>query len=175
MRAFDPADGLPDRPSKGAFFMAEQLALEQCLGNRRAIDRDERRVGAPAQLMKRVGEQLFSGAAFAQQQHRYVGRRNLLDITQHLQHFGALGDDAVYRRCRRGFVEPAVFGLELEHLLGAADDHSQHIYVAKPSEAPSGSGGSPRSRMATGTGSALMISIASWRLAAGYTLWSEKA
>ena len=29
MRALDPADGLPERPGKGAFFMAEQLAFEQ--------------------------------------------------------------------------------------------------------------------------------------------------
>src|SRR5271166_1925325 len=47
--------------------------------------------------------------------------------------------------------------------------------AANPSEAPSGSGGSPRSTMATGTGSLLTRSAASWRVLAGYTLWSEKA
>src|SRR5215469_11026129 len=47
--------------------------------------------------------------------------------------------------------------------------------VANPSVAPSGSGGTPKSTTATGIASVLTKSIASWRVPAAYTLWSENA
>ena len=74
-------------------------------------------------------EQLLAGAAFAEQQDRHIGRRQLLDVAQHPQHFWTGGDDAVDRRTGRGVGQPAVLGLEIEHLLGAADDHPQNLDV----------------------------------------------
>src|SRR6266851_538439 len=47
--------------------------------------------------------------------------------------------------------------------------------IARPSEALSGSGGSPRSTIATDTEAFLTRATASRRVLAVYTLWSEKA
>ena len=49
---------------KRALLVAEQLGLEQVLGNRRAVDRDKRAVGARAERVQRPREQLLSGPAF---------------------------------------------------------------------------------------------------------------
>ena len=109
--------------------MTEELAFEQGLGDRGAVDRDKRAAGTRAQPVDRVGEQLLAGAALAEQQNRDIGRRQLFDVAQHPQHFRAGGDDAVDRRAGRSLDQPAVLGFELEHLLGAADDHPQHVDV----------------------------------------------
>ena len=101
--AFDPADILLHRAGEGPLLVAEELAFEQCLGDGGAVDRDERRRGAPAQLVDRLRQQLLAGAALAEQQYRNVGRRDLFDVAQHLQHFRAARDDSVDRRGRSAF------------------------------------------------------------------------
>ena len=45
-----------------ALLVAEQLALEQRLGDRRAVDRDERERRARAELVDRLRDQLLAGA-----------------------------------------------------------------------------------------------------------------
>ena len=58
-----------------ALRVAEQLALEQRLGHRRAVDRDERAVLARATaLVERARDDLLAGAALAGDQHGRVGR-----------------------------------------------------------------------------------------------------
>ncbi len=59
------ADAPLGRPGEGALLVAEQLALQQRLGNRRAVDRQERPVGAAAVLVEGAGDQLLAGAALA--------------------------------------------------------------------------------------------------------------
>ena len=54
--------------------MAEELGLEQRLGNCGAVDRNEGRFSTRAERMERPGEQLLAGPALAQQQHGGVGR-----------------------------------------------------------------------------------------------------
>ena len=61
-----------------ALLVAEQLGLEQRLGNRGAVDGDERPVVARAERVQRAREQLLAGAALALEQHRRVGRRSTL-------------------------------------------------------------------------------------------------
>ena len=55
-----------DAPGVGAgeraALVAEELALEQRLGDRGAVDRDERLVGALAVLVEGAGDQLLAGA-----------------------------------------------------------------------------------------------------------------
>ena len=82
------------RAGERALLVAEQLALEQLLGNRGAVDRDELAVLAAALRVHRAREQLLAGAALAQDQHRHVGRRDLLDHAAHLA--------ASHRRWRSG-------------------------------------------------------------------------
>ena len=57
--------------------MAEQLALQQVLGERAAVDADERAVAARAELVDRLGDQFLAGAGLAQEQHRGVGLGHL--------------------------------------------------------------------------------------------------
>jgi hypothetical protein len=49
--------------------VAEQLALEQGLGNRRAIDRDEGIGGTAAGCVDPPGKQLLAGSRFADEQN----------------------------------------------------------------------------------------------------------
>jgi hypothetical protein len=66
----EPASAGGGRAGEGAALVAKQLALEQGLGNGRAVDLDER-PGAPATgQVHRARKQLFAGARIAQQQHR---------------------------------------------------------------------------------------------------------
>ena len=62
------------RVGERALRVTEQLALEQRLGHRRAVDRDERPVLAPRPLVDRARDDLLAGAALAGDQHRRVGR-----------------------------------------------------------------------------------------------------
>src|SRR5207249_4064933 len=62
-----------------ALLVAKQLGLEDRLGDRGAVDRDERALRARAVVVHRAGEELLAGAALAEQQHGRLGRRRLLD------------------------------------------------------------------------------------------------
>jgi hypothetical protein len=62
-----------------AFLDAEQFGLDQRLGNRRAVDGDERLRMARADAVQRAREHLFADSALAQEQHRRPGRRDALD------------------------------------------------------------------------------------------------
>ncbi len=53
------------RAGERALLVAEELGLEQRLGNRGAVDGDERPVGAVARGMQRAREQFLAGAALA--------------------------------------------------------------------------------------------------------------
>jgi hypothetical protein len=51
--------------------VAKQFALEQRLGNRRAIHRDERFIRAVAVLVNRARHQFLAGAGLAANQHAH--------------------------------------------------------------------------------------------------------
>ena len=58
---------------EGALLVAEQLVLQQGLGDRRAVDGDEGALGAGGELVQRAAHQLLAGAALAEEQHGGVG------------------------------------------------------------------------------------------------------
>jgi hypothetical protein len=109
--------------------VTEKFAFEQRLRYGRAVDRDEGRTSARAHLINCPSQQLLSGAALTQQQDRDIGGGDLLNVAQDLQHFRAARNDAVDRRYCSGVHKPAIFGFELEHLPGTADDQSQDIDI----------------------------------------------
>src|SRR5207253_9025093 len=76
------------RAGKGAFFMAEKLALQEVLWDRAAIDRNERPCFTRAVAMNGPGHQFLAGAALPCDQHWDVGSR---DASDHLE-------DAVHGR-----------------------------------------------------------------------------
>ena len=73
--------------------MAEELGLEERLGNRRAVDRDEGALGARAERVERAREQLLARAALALEQHRRVGRRRSIQRDRDLFELRIVADD----------------------------------------------------------------------------------
>src|SRR6202011_3641220 len=59
------ADALAVRAGEGAFLVAEQLALQQVLGDGGAVDREEGLLRAPAVLVQGPRDQFLAGTAFA--------------------------------------------------------------------------------------------------------------
>ena len=81
-------------PRERTFLVAEQLGLEQVLLQRRAVHLDEV-VRRPQRIvMDGAGNQLFTGARFAADQHRRIALRHLAHDAKHLLQGGAATDDA---------------------------------------------------------------------------------
>ena len=72
-----------------------------------------------------MSEQFLASAALPAKQYRNVGRRDLFDDAQHSQHLRAARDNAIDRRSRRSFNEPAILRLQLIYALRAGDDPLQ--------------------------------------------------
>src|SRR5262249_56024178 len=53
------------RVGEGAALVPEELALEQCLRDRGAVERDQRLARARAAVVDRLGDELLAGAALA--------------------------------------------------------------------------------------------------------------
>jgi hypothetical protein len=104
---------------EAAALVPEQLALDERRRDGAAVERQERRLAAPAQLLQRLRGEILAGAAFADQEHRGVGRRHPLDHLVEPEHrFGRAEQQAEpverraavrgavgrrrRRRCRRG-------------------------------------------------------------------------
>ena len=85
--------GLPGHGAgERALLVAEELGFEQRFGNRRAVDRDKRRVGALAEGVQRAREQLLAGPALALEEHRRIRRRRLLQAGEHFPERQVLAD-----------------------------------------------------------------------------------
>ena len=91
----EAADHSRHGAGEGAFLVAEQLALDQCGRQRRAVDRDERPRAAPAAVVERARDQLLAGSGLAQDQHRRIRRGHLLDLPQDRRDGGTAADDLV--------------------------------------------------------------------------------
>src|SRR5438874_13564849 len=64
---------------EGAPLVTEDFAFEERLGDRGAIDRHEHIRTASAELVDRLGDQLFAGAGFSVDEDRCGRWRSLLD------------------------------------------------------------------------------------------------
>ena len=94
--------------------MPEQLALEEALGDRRAVDGDERAVGATAVGVQRLGHELLAGAALAGDEHDRVGGSHPHDAPQNFADRGGPADDALE------FVAVFELGRQKRNLAGEA-------------------------------------------------------
>ena len=72
------------RAGERAALVAEELALDQRRRERAAVDDDEPAVPPRAALVDSPGDELLAGARLAEQEHRGVGRRDLLDLVHHV-------------------------------------------------------------------------------------------
>ena len=77
---------------EGALLVAEQLRLDQILGDRRAVDLDERALGARTPVVQGVGDELLAGAVLALDEHVGVARRHGVHQLEQLAHHLALAD-----------------------------------------------------------------------------------
>ena len=62
MRELEHARAAIVRAGEGALFVTEDLALEERVGDRRAVDRDEGERVARAELVNRLRHELLAGA-----------------------------------------------------------------------------------------------------------------
>src|SRR5262249_5094691 len=69
----------PVRPRERALLVAEQLRLEQLLGDRGAVDLDEGTLRAGRREMDRTGDQILADPALAPDQLGRIGVRDALD------------------------------------------------------------------------------------------------
>ena len=104
---------MADRAGEGAPHVAEQLGLEQLLGDRAAVDGHEQALGAPAVVVDRAGDQLLAGAALAGDQHGAVRCRATLATTSRTRRSArALADDVLEAVLRAQLaLQQAVLGL----------------------------------------------------------------
>ena len=83
---FDAPDTLALSAGKGPAFMAEQLAFEQVLGNRRAVQRDEGLAGAGAEIVQAARHPLLAAASVATQEDVHRGAGQLEDLPAQVFH-----------------------------------------------------------------------------------------
>ena len=116
------------RAREGALLVPEELALEEVLGDRGAVDVDERAVGPVAHLVHEPGDELLAGAVLAVDQDAGRRRRDLLDDRAHLFEAGALPDHAP-RRVGQAVLEGLVLALQPVHLEQVADGQEDPVAV----------------------------------------------
>ena len=81
---------------EGARFVAEQFALEQRIGYRRAVHLQEFRIPPVRQVVQARGDEFLAGSAFADDEHGLVERRHGGDIVQRLEEGGGLADQSIW-------------------------------------------------------------------------------
>ncbi|MNF85416.1 hypothetical protein D3C84_678090 [compost metagenome] len=113
---------------EGAFFVAEQLGFHQVFGDRRHVQRDERRGGPRAVAVQGVGDQLLAGAGFAVDQHGDIGVGEPADGAKHLLHGRRLADDFRGARLLDGRLQALLL---LRVLIGALDQGDRFIDVER--------------------------------------------
>ena len=95
MGELEATGALADGAGEGALLVAEQFGFEHALGQRRAIELDERLALARREIVHGAREQFLAGAAFSAQQHRRIRFGDDLDRLQHFADRRAFADDAV--------------------------------------------------------------------------------
>jgi len=101
--------------------MAEELRLDQLLGNRRAVHLHEALAAAQAVAMDGAGDELLADAALALNQHRCVGRRRASDRRHHVLQAGALADHLMADL--DGLLEGSILVAQLPRIERVAQAH----------------------------------------------------
>ena len=108
LRLLEPSDTARRRAGEGAFFVAEQFALDQLARDRGHVDRDKRAVAPLAVIVQRASDQFLAGAALAHDRHGEVGAHQPGEHAVDLLHRRRAADqrqlvfDIVFGRQRRG-------------------------------------------------------------------------
>ena len=78
---------------EGSFFVPEQFALEQRLGQGRAVHRDKSLIATGAAIMQRLGHNFLTRPAVSQNENGQVGRGDAVDAIAERNEGRALADD----------------------------------------------------------------------------------
>src|SRR4029078_2849167 len=73
-RHFEEASLVPYRAGKGAAHVPEELGLEQCLGQRRAVDRHERTARPRTSAVNHPDDEFLAGSALTVDEDRRIKR-----------------------------------------------------------------------------------------------------
>ena len=103
LRHLESAGPCRGGPGERAFLVAEELALDQVVGEHRAIHCHERPAAPLAGRMDRPSEELLARTSLAEKQHVDVGYRELERQVHGLAERGALSDE---RRCVAANLAP---------------------------------------------------------------------
>jgi hypothetical protein len=86
-----------------ALAIAEELAFHQVLGNRAAIDGDERKLRARRLRVDQPRGELLAASRFAVDEHRRLTAREAIDQRAHVLHRRRFAEQLIARRRRRLF------------------------------------------------------------------------
>ena len=92
VRLDELADLAPVGAGERALLVTEELGLDELLGNRGAVDPDERLARPIREVMQPAGNQLFAGARLTEDQDRGVGRRHPRDLLAESAHGPAVAE-----------------------------------------------------------------------------------
>ena len=123
-----------ERAGERALLVAEELGLEQRLGQRRAVDRHERPGGARAVAVHGARDELLAGAALAADQHGRVALRDARDAIEDGAHRLAAADHVVFEVDLRlqpllAFLQPRRLPRLLARHRRERRDHQQQTQV----------------------------------------------
>ena len=106
--------------------VSEQLALDQTLGNRRAVHGHERTAVPRAQEVKRARQQILARSALAGDQHAHVAVGHLRELAQQRGHLRTRGDDIFQAVIARQLdPQPLHFVAQVAIFQRARDDQQQ--------------------------------------------------
>ena len=109
-------------PCERTFLVSKEFGLQQILGDRRAIDRDEVLINPRTQPMQCARQKFFARSTLAKQQGCYIGRRDLLDHSANGKHALAGSDDTVQWRFVKFVLQATILKLELGNIERAIDE-----------------------------------------------------
>ena len=133
-RRAEQADLVANRAGERAFHVAEQLALEQALRKRAAVDREKRPLGARRQLVDVAGDDSPCPFPIRPDEHRGIGRRDGLDEPENVEPRLARADrprDAAALVAPDRLLQRLCSRREASVLGGAAQDRDQLVVAER--------------------------------------------
>jgi len=115
---------------EGALGVAEELALEDALGQGAAVEGDEAALAPPAVVVEGAGDELLACAALAVDEDGGVGGGDLAECVEGAEHAGVVADDALEAVALVELLaELEVVAAQVLFLEGVADDGPELLEV----------------------------------------------
>jgi hypothetical protein len=122
----EAAEVLADRAGEAALLVAEQRRLDQLLGDRAAVEHDERLGLARRRVVHRARDHLLAGAGLAGDQHGQLAGRHLLELREDLPHRRRAADDRVEAIALRQLdLDDVLHRLELDRGVAEAEHRAR--------------------------------------------------